>query len=88
MLCAVSTPSSSVLTPNSSLMRHPDRGAGFYHSKRERFGRAGLVETGRYAVLLLTTSHSAESLLMLVMCTGTGPSTAASGCSATGGARY
>ena len=47
MLPAVSTPSSSVLTPNSSLMRHPDRGAGFYHSKRERFGRASLVETGR-----------------------------------------
>lgn len=47
VLPAVSTPSSSVLTPNSSLMRHPDRGAGFYHSKRERFGRASLVETGR-----------------------------------------
>ena len=44
---AASTPSSSVLTPNSSLMRHPDRGAGFYHKKRERFGRASLVETGR-----------------------------------------
>lgn len=44
---AASTPSSSVLTPNSSLMRHPDRGAGFYHKKRERFGRASLIETGR-----------------------------------------
>ncbi len=41
------TSSSHALTPSSSLMRHPDRGAGFYHTKRERHGRASLVETGR-----------------------------------------
>ncbi|BDA50813.1 probable inward rectifier potassium channel 2 [Coccomyxa sp. Obi] len=40
---------SSSLTPVSSLMRHPDRGAGFYYQRRERYGRASLVETGRHA---------------------------------------
>ncbi|EIE26204.1 E set domain-containing protein [Coccomyxa subellipsoidea C-169] len=40
---------SSALTPGSSLMRHPDRGTGFYFQKRERYGRASLVETGRHA---------------------------------------
>jgi hypothetical protein len=39
--------SSQVHTPGSSLMRHPDRGTGFYHQKRERYGRASLLETGR-----------------------------------------
>ena len=39
--------SSGMHTPSSSLMRHPDRGAGFYRQKRERHGRASLVETGR-----------------------------------------
>jgi hypothetical protein len=41
--------SSGVPTPSSSLMRHPDRGAGFYRQKRERYGRASLIETGRRA---------------------------------------
>ena len=81
---AVSTPSSSVLTPNSSLMRHPDRGAGFYHSKRERFGRASLVETGRRARFpLAEKQHLAQALLMQVVCTSTRPGTAASCQSAT-----
>lgn len=45
------TQSSSVVTPGSSLMRHPDRGAGFYYQKRERYGRASLIETGRSVML-------------------------------------
>ncbi len=51
-----------MLTPNSSLMRHPDRGAGFYHKKRERFGRASLVETGRWDPCRLMGTYSLDRM--------------------------
>lgn len=49
MLLAGDSGTSSAITPGSSLMRHPDRGAGYYFQRRERYGRASLVETGRCA---------------------------------------
>lgn len=36
----------------NDIRHHPDRGAGYYEYSRERYSRASLVETGRYARLL------------------------------------
>ena len=66
MLLAGDSGTSSAITPGSSLMRHPDRGAGYYFQRRERYGRASLVETGRCAPWATGTLQSQEHHFLVI----------------------